>query len=139
MFQKDNRSKTMRWNPVMIRCFLSICQVYYLIVFNSIVTARLEQITFWKLVLNLIDAFFLPRSFSVTVLFWLLVPITILQYPSLPLLPYTWFFCIIQTFFPRFYVLWIHTSIFGKTKHSTFILYSLKAHKFCKVLKQKDF
>ena len=65
MFQKDNRSKTMRWNSVMIRCFLSICQVYYLIVFNSIVTARLEQITFWKLVLNLIDAFFLPRSFSV--------------------------------------------------------------------------
>ena len=139
MFQKDNRSKTMRWNSVMIRCFLSICQVYHLIVFNSIVTARLEQITFWKLVLNLIDAFFLPRSFSVTVLFWLLVPITILQYPSLPLLPYTWFFCIIQTFFPRFYVLWIHTSIFGKTKHSTFILYSLKAHKFCKALKQKVF
>ena len=74
MFQKDNRSKTMRWNPVMIRYFLSICQVYYLIVFNSIVTARLEQITFWKLVLNLIDAFFLPRSFSVNDSFLVIRP-----------------------------------------------------------------
>ena len=129
----------MRWNPVMIRCFLSICQVYYLIVFNSIVTARLEQITFWKLVLNLIDAFFLPRSFSVKGSFLVTRPHYSSSISFSPPLTLYSIFCIIQTFFPRCYVLWIHTSIFGKTKHSTFILYSLKAHKFCKVLKQKDF
>ena len=82
MLQKDDRSRTIHRNPVMIRCFLIISQVYYLIVFNSFKTARLEQITFWKLVLNLMNVFEnsfysdrYPVHFQFTVPLWLILPV----------------------------------------------------------------
>ena len=102
----------------MIRCFLSISQVYYLIVFNSFKTARLEQITFWKLVLNLMNVFEnsfysdrYPVHFQFTVPLWLILPVKNFPYrfnisisislssvfPPLPPLLYS-IFCMMQTF-----------------------------------------
>ena len=142
----------------MIRCFLSISQVYYLIVFNSFKTARLEQITFWKLVLNLMNVFEnsfysdrYPVHFQFTVPLWLILPVKNFPYrfnisisislssvfPPSPTLILN--FLHDANFFPRFFVLWKHKSIVGKTRHSSFILYSLKVHRFCKALKQKNF
>ena len=140
----------------MTQFFLSIPRVYYLIVFNSVKTARLEQITFWKLILNLMDVFEnsfyrdrYPVHFQFTVPLWLILPVKNCQYrfnisiptpsslifhPS-PILKLI--FLHDANFFPRFYVLWIHKNIVGKTRRSTFIIYSLKAHRFCKALKQK--
>lgn len=102
----------------MIRCFLSISQVYYLIVFNSFKTARLEQITFWKLLLNLMNVFensfysdSYPVHFQFTVPLWLILPVKNFPYrfnisisislsPVIPPFPrsYTQFFAMMQTF-----------------------------------------
>ena len=52
LLQKDDRSRTMHWHPVMIPWCLSIYLKSPGILFNSVVTVRLEHNIFWKLVSN---------------------------------------------------------------------------------------
>ena len=57
LLQKDDRSKGMRWYPVMIRWCVSIYLETPGILFNCLVNVRLEHKIFWKLVQNLIAVF----------------------------------------------------------------------------------
>ena len=52
LLQKNDRSRTMHWHPVMIRWCLSIYLKSPGILFKSVVTVRLEHNIFWKLVSN---------------------------------------------------------------------------------------